>query len=80
MLAEIHAQPFIALDRSGHYESFGRDNVTAHIDDALNRARQRIGLPMLPGAPRACLKSSATNRLATTSRRSALFRQPEYRE
>lgn len=45
VLAEIHTQPFLALDRSGHYEEFGQENVTAHIDDALNRARQILGLP-----------------------------------
>ena len=45
VLAEIHTQAFIALDRSGHRQEFGNDNVTAHIDDALNRARQIIGLP-----------------------------------
>lgn len=45
ILAEIHTQPFIALDRSGHREEFGEENVTAHIDDALNRARAILGLP-----------------------------------
>jgi SulP family sulfate permease len=49
VLSEIHTQPFIALERSGHYEEFGRDNVTAHIDDALNRARQLLGLPEIVG-------------------------------
>jgi SulP family sulfate permease len=45
VIAEIHAQPLFALDRSGHYAEFGRENVTAHIDDALNRAREILGLP-----------------------------------
>ena len=45
ILAEIHTQPFITLDHSGHREEFGGDNVTAHIDDALNRARKLLGLP-----------------------------------
>ena len=45
ILSEIHTQPLFALDRSGHYEEFGRDNITAHIDDALNRARSILGLP-----------------------------------
>jgi SulP family sulfate permease len=48
ILAEIHTQPFITLDHSGHRDEFGADNVTAHIDDALNRARQVLGLPELP--------------------------------
>lgn len=45
ILAEIHTQAFIALDRSGRREEFGEDDITAHIDDALNRARQILGLP-----------------------------------
>jgi SulP family sulfate permease len=45
ILSEIHTLPFIALDRSGHREEFGEDNVTAHIDDALNQARKLLGLP-----------------------------------
>jgi sulfate permease, SulP family len=53
ILSEIHTQPFITLDHSGHREEFGADNVTAHIDDALNRARLLLGLPQVyPQAPR----------------------------
>jgi SulP family sulfate permease len=53
ILSEIHTQPFIALDRSGHREEFGADNVTAHIDDALNQARKLLGLPeAAPPGPR----------------------------
>ncbi|HVS37600.1 MAG TPA: sulfate permease [Gemmataceae bacterium] len=50
ILAEIHTQPFITLDHSGHRDEFGGENVTAHIDDALNRARQLLGLPEMPQA------------------------------
>jgi SulP family sulfate permease len=53
ILAEIHTQPFVALMDSGHYKEFGRENVTAHIDDALNRAREVLGLPpVVPLLPR----------------------------
>jgi SulP family sulfate permease len=51
VLAEIHTQPFIALERSGHYQEFGRENVTSHIDDALNRARKLLGLPEISSNP-----------------------------
>jgi sulfate permease, SulP family len=51
VLSEIHTQPFIALERSGHYEEFGRENVTAHIDDALNRARKLVGVPEVASNP-----------------------------
>jgi SulP family sulfate permease len=49
VLAEIHTLPFVTLDHSGHREEFGADNVTAHIDDALNRARKLLGLPEVEG-------------------------------
>jgi SulP family sulfate permease len=45
VLSEIHTQPFITLDRSGHRQEFGEENITAHIDDALNRARKILRLP-----------------------------------
>jgi SulP family sulfate permease len=55
ILSEIHTQPYFALDRSGHKEEFGEENVTVHIDDALNRARELLGLPkeesQLPRVP-----------------------------
>ena len=55
ILSEIHTQPYMALDRSGHKEEFGEENVTAHIDDALDRARALLGLPksdsLLPRIP-----------------------------
>jgi sulfate permease, SulP family len=44
VISEIHTQPFIALDRSGHRPEFGEENITAHIDDALNRARKILRL------------------------------------
>jgi SulP family sulfate permease len=52
VLAEIHTQPFIALEQSGRREEFGADNVTAHIDDALNQARKLLGLPEVIPAKR----------------------------
>jgi SulP family sulfate permease len=72
ILAEIHTQPFIALDHSGHYEEFGRDNVTAHIDDALNRARVLLGLPevksALPRVPEVARDSSPSMKLPDLSK------------
>jgi SulP family sulfate permease len=53
VLSEIHTLPFVTLDHSGHRDDFGTANITAHIDDALNRARQILGLPMMtPNLPR----------------------------
>jgi SulP family sulfate permease len=45
ILSGVHAQPLIALERSGLLDKIGADNVHANIDDALNRARTLLGLP-----------------------------------
>jgi SulP family sulfate permease len=65
ILAEIHTQPFFALDRSGHREEFGADNVTAHIDDALSQARKLLGLPPME-APGPRVPEVARDRKAAT--------------
>ncbi len=46
--SDVHAQPVIALERSGLYDELGEENVHGNIDDALNRAREYLGLPQLP--------------------------------
>src|SRR5947209_1951047 len=48
VLSDVHAQPVVALERSGFLDEIGEENVTGHIDDALNRARAHLGLPALP--------------------------------
>jgi SulP family sulfate permease len=45
ILSDVHAQPVVALERSGLYDELGEDNVTGNLDDALNRAREHLGLP-----------------------------------
>ena len=45
ILADVHAQPIVALERSGFLYEIGEDNVTGNVDDALNRARTHLGLP-----------------------------------
>jgi SulP family sulfate permease len=47
LLSDVHAQPVVALERSGLYDELGEENVHGNIDDALNRARQFLGLPPL---------------------------------
>jgi SulP family sulfate permease len=47
VLADVHAQVVVALERSGLYDELGEDNVTGNVDDALNRARVHLGLPQL---------------------------------
>jgi len=48
VLADVHAQPVVALERSGFLYEIGEENVTGNIDDALNRARGHLGLPPAP--------------------------------
>jgi SulP family sulfate permease len=45
ILSDVHAQPVVALERSGMYDALGEQNIHGNIDDALNRAREHLGLP-----------------------------------
>jgi len=45
ILSDVHAQPVVALERSGLLDDLGEDNIHGNVDDALNRARQSLGLP-----------------------------------
>jgi SulP family sulfate permease len=47
VLADVHAQPVVAFERSGFLDEIGEDNVTGNVDDALNRARAHLGLPQV---------------------------------
>jgi sulfate permease, SulP family len=42
VLSGIHTQPLSVLKKSGLYERIGENNITGHIDDALNRARELL--------------------------------------
>ena len=44
ILSDVHAQPVVALERSGLLDELGEDNIHGNIDDALNRARLSLGL------------------------------------
>ncbi len=45
ILAGIHAQPMIAMDKTGFLDKMGVENVFENIGDALKRARSIIGAP-----------------------------------
>jgi SulP family sulfate permease len=51
ILADVHAQPVVALVQSGTRDELGEANVLGNLDDALNRAREHLGLPLLPRPP-----------------------------
>jgi SulP family sulfate permease len=44
ILSDVHAQPVVALERSGLYDELEEENIHGNIDDALNRAREYLGL------------------------------------
>jgi SulP family sulfate permease len=45
LLADVHAQPLVALGRSYLLDEIGETNIFGHLDDALARATQHLGLP-----------------------------------
>jgi len=47
LLSDVHAQPMFALVRSDILPVIGEENLFGNIDDALNRARDYLGLPRL---------------------------------
>jgi sulfate permease, SulP family len=48
LLAELHSQPRMALGRSYLLDEIGAACIFEHVDDALNAARQHLGLPVKP--------------------------------
>jgi len=54
LLSDVPGQPRLALERSGLLEEIGEEHMCADIDQALEKARQHLGLSpeqSLPGKP-----------------------------
>ncbi|MBA4317773.1 MAG: sodium-independent anion transporter [Flavobacterium sp.] len=47
ILSGVHAQPLFAMVQAGVFDLVGEENVHGNIDDALDRAREILGLPKL---------------------------------
>jgi SulP family sulfate permease len=45
LMADVHTQPLYAIAQSRLFYEIGEDNIFGNIDDALNRAREILGLP-----------------------------------
>ncbi|HKS06059.1 MAG TPA: SulP family inorganic anion transporter [Gemmatimonadaceae bacterium] len=45
LLAEVHMQPLVALTGSAALDVIGREHLFANLDDALNFARRKLGVP-----------------------------------
>jgi MFS superfamily sulfate permease-like transporter len=50
LIAGIHAQPLVALDRAGRLDRYGRENFLADLDAALARATEILAAS--PSPPR----------------------------
>jgi len=44
ILSGVHTQPVVALQRAGFMDAIGEQNILGNIDDALDRAREFLGL------------------------------------
>ena len=51
ILSGVHTQPMYAMTQAGVLDLYGEENILGNIDDALDRARELLGLPKL-GRPR----------------------------
>jgi SulP family sulfate permease len=47
ILSGVHAQPLVAMQQSGLLDRLGEENALSNVDDALNRARTILGLPLI---------------------------------
>ena len=45
ILSGPHTQPLFVMEKADFLDRIGRENVCAHINDALARAREILGLP-----------------------------------
>jgi SulP family sulfate permease len=45
LISDIHTQPLYALAQSKLFYDIGEENIFGNVDDALNRARELLGLP-----------------------------------
>jgi len=45
ILSAPHTQPLLVMDNAGFLDRLGRDNVCAHLDAALERARELLRSP-----------------------------------
>ena len=47
ILSGVHAQPLFALQQYGLYDDIGEEHIFGNIDDALDHAREILGLPKI---------------------------------
>lgn len=61
LLSDVHAQPLVAMGQSTLMDELGEEQLFGNLDDALNRARQELGLPAVapPEGVRATVRREA---------------------
>jgi SulP family sulfate permease len=64
ILAGIHAQPMIAMDKAGFLDTVGVENVFESIGEALKRARAIVGAPQ-PDQPASIVQDVDWDRAPT---------------
>ncbi|HTK81763.1 MAG TPA: SulP family inorganic anion transporter [Bacteroidota bacterium] len=47
LLSDIHTQPLYAIAQSKMFYEIGEENIFGNVDDALDRAREIVGLPRI---------------------------------
>jgi SulP family sulfate permease len=47
ILSGVHTQPLYAMTQAGIFDLYGEENIHGNIDDALDRAREILGLPKI---------------------------------
>lgn len=47
ILSGVHTQPLFAMSQAGLLDMYGEENIYGNIDDALDRAREILGLPKI---------------------------------
>lgn len=47
VLSGVHTQPLVAMTQSGVFDIVGEENIHGNIDDALDRAREILGMPKI---------------------------------
>src|SRR5262249_10495454 len=48
VLSGAHTQPLLVMEKAGFLDRIGRENVCPHVEAALGRARELLGLPPAP--------------------------------
>jgi SulP family sulfate permease len=67
LLSDVHMQPLVALTGTPILAEIGETNLFGNIDDALNRAREILGLPPIdppPGAEPTVARETPTSKAA----------------